>query len=46
MKEIPLTLGFTATVDDHDYEHLKNRRWCVVKAKRTQKSGMVQIKKR
>jgi hypothetical protein len=36
MKQIPLTLGFTATADDKDYHRLKDLKWFVLKAKHTQ----------
>ncbi len=30
VKEIPLTKGYMALVDDEDYEELSRRKWCVV----------------
>lgn len=39
MKEIPLTQGFVALVDDEDYEWLNQDSWCVVHRKHADYAG-------
>ncbi len=36
MKKIPLTRGYVALVDDHDFEHLSRYKWYVLKVRNTQ----------
>jgi len=46
VKEIPLTKGFTATVDDADFDSIGGHRWCALVGKRADGSLRVYAARR